>query len=400
MKTLSYFSTKNFGLFLFMPLAVIVSTTQVWAEESCLSGNKENGNLVTQLNLAKAKSPITEIIYKQYKLKDPAKVEASTACLACTESEKLMDPPKQIQGLSNELNGAPNAPTLLFKSACLAASNTFDTGTNEIMCPNGEKLKSKNPSRDGLCINNEIMTYQNAVISSFLSCAKRSGLTTFSATSLYKMFSVESAFKPQYASRGGTGMSQLTGIFVDDIHQPWRGRKFLDKIAKSDLQECEAAKLIAQEDLNSKPKISDACSFIQTGKGFERNILYGLIGMANSWEKDIEPKLRSYLERNKGNPLTEEIKEVALINAYGHGGRVAARALVARLDGTTPEQFLASVKKPISFTRTLKNGKSSKVTLNGYSLGMNKRQDQIKAKLAEPIKSEYASKGASACINQ
>ncbi len=400
MKTLSYFSLKNQYLFFFMPLAVLVSTNRAWAAESCLSGNKENGNLITQLNLAKAKSPITEIIYKQYNLKDIAKVEASTPCLECTNSEKLMEQPKQIEGLSSELNGAPRAPKLLFKAECLAASNTFDTGTNEIMCPNGEKLRSKNPSRDGLCINNEIMTYQNAVISSFLSCAKRSGLTTFSATSLYKMFSVESAFKPQYSSRGGTGMSQLTGIFVEDIHQPWRGRKFLDKIAKSDLQECDAAKLIAQEDLNSKPNISNTCSFMQTGKGFERNILYGLIGMANSWEKDIEPKLRSYLAKNENNPLTEEIKEVALINAYGHGGRVAARALVARLDGTSPEQFLAAVKKPISFSRTLKNGKTSKVTLNGYSLGMNKRQDQIKAKLSEPIKTEYASKGAAACINQ
>ncbi len=369
------------------------------AQETCLSGKKENGNLITQLNMAKAKSPVTEIIYKQYKLKDATLVEASPKCAECEKDKKLMEPPKEIEGLSSRLNGAPSAPTLVFKPECLATSNTFSAGTNEVACPHGEKMKANKSKNNGLCITNEIMTYQNAVISSFLSCARRSGLTTFSASSLYKMFSIESAFKPQYASRGGVGMGQLTSIFVEDIHQPWRGRKFLEKISKSDLQECEAAKLIAQEDLLSKPKIADTCSFIQSGKGLERNILYSLVGMANSWEKDIEPKLKSYLEKNKNNPLIDEVKDIALVNAYGHGGRVAARALISRLESLPPEKFLDRVKKPLSFSKRLTNGKMQSINLNGYSVGMAERQEKINAKLPEPLKSEHKNQGALACVN-
>lgn len=191
-------------------------------------------------------------------------------------------------------------------------------------------------------------------------------------------------------------MGQLTNIFVQDAHQKWRGGENLRKMAQSDLQECSAAKILAQKDLKSKPRHSNSCSFIQIGEGMERNILYTMIGLATSWEKDISPKMNSYLTKYANHPSIEEIKSLLMANAYGSGGRAAARALANRLSGLPPEKLLATIKKPISGVPM--RGRAR--TLNGYTLKIATRQKDIASKLKEPLKSAFEKEGAKACITQ
>ncbi len=375
--------------FLIFSTSLIIFTTSSFASEQCLSGKPGQTNLIDQLKTAQTSSTITQIISKQYQL-GHSKTETE-ACPYEDCKSPLAEKPKDLDRISNAIDGVPQAPQLLFKAQCLHESNHFNSSTSEVTCPAGNKSKTRD-----LCLTENVMAYQNAVISSFLSCAKKAGLPTVSPAALYSMYSLESGFKPQFAYNGGVGMGQLTGVFVDDIHQKWRGFKFLEKIAKSDLKECEAAKLIAQKDINTKPQISNSCSFISLGEGLERNVLYTLVGMANSWEKDIAPKLQPYLNKHSGSDRLDEVRDLSLLNAYGPGGRAAARALVTRLTVLPPEKYIERIKSPLYMV----NKKNKVTSLNIYNINMAKRQKQIQQELSEPIKSEFAKQGARACINQ
>lgn len=373
-----------------LTIGLLLSSTFANAQGACVSGKPDHDNLVTQLRLAQTKSPITEIINQQYKLTSKPQSEAAN-CPTC-ENAQTTSRPDHLTDVANKIEGIPSAPQLVFKPECLVESNQFDASAGEVSCPNGTLSKSKD-----LCMTNEIMTYQNAAISSFLSCSKKLGFTTLSPSLLYSMYSLESGFKPQFASGSGLGMGQLTNIFIKDTQQAWRGRPLLEKIAQSDLKECKAAKIIAGKDLQNPPSRSNLCSFIQIGEGLERNILYTMVGIANSWEKDISPKLKDYMNRYASSPLLEEIKSLTLANAYGAGGRAAGRAIASRLSSLPPEKYLEQIKKPM---QTVRGKKRKSRTLNIYTLKIAQRQEQIGKALPEPIKSAFAKEGAQACINQ
>lgn len=368
-------------------LAVLLFPYSVFAQETCVSGKPNQGNMVSQLNFAKAKMPITEIIYRQYELKP--KTEGGTNCKDCEAAKAKR--PEDLAAVASFIEGVPAAPKLLFKPQCLERSNQFDANAGEVSCPGGSRSKSRD-----LCQTSEILIYQNAVISSFMSCAKKLGMTTVSPSTLYGIYSLESGFKPQFASNGGVGMGQVTGIFVDDVHQKWRGYKFLEKMAQTDLKECEAAKVLAQKDTQEKPKLSNVCSFIQLGEGFERNVLYTMVGMANAWEKDISPKMQSYIDSHPNSPQVEEIKNLILANTYGYGGRAAGRAMASRLSGLDPEKALEQARKPM----TLVNKSGKRRSLNSYTARISARQNKIGEKLPEPLKTAFAKNGAKACIAQ
>lgn len=347
------------------------------ASETCVSGKPTEGNLVSQLQLAKKTNPITQKIYSLYNL-DTSKTEAQTCNGNC--SAKSTAPISPIT-----VNQAPTAPQLIFKPECLSISNQTKTNTPEVSCPDGNKIKSR-----GICITESFLKYQNSVISNFYSCISKENFIVPSPEALYTMYSLESGFKPQYSYRGGVGLGQLTKPFVDDIHQQHRGMKFLKKISNSSSPECEVAKAIAQKDINIKPNISNSCSFISVGDGLERNILYSFIGFANSWERDIEPKLRQYIKRYPQDSNLAEIKNLALLNAYGSGGRAAARAAITRLSHLKPDDFIKALKGPLK----TRNGQS----LTVYTTRLERKKRDLAKRMPEPLKSHFVNTGAKACI--
>jgi hypothetical protein len=368
------------NVFLLLTISV---TTQ--ADELCLSGQSGSTNMIEQMTTAEETSSVTQIIYNQYKL-NPKKAEGGNECPTNDCGQAPLKAPQDLSDIATTIGGLPAAPKMFFKSDCLKASLLFDSSANEVSCPSGKKSSSSN-----LCLTEKVMNYENAVISSFMSCAKKVGIPTVSPASVYEMYSVEGGFKPQFSGRDGVGLGQVTGIFVEDIHQAWRGRPYLEKIAQSNLKECDAAKIIAQNDLKKKPNFRKQCSFVSMGDGLERNVLYGIVGLATAWEKDIQPKMTSYLEKYKDDPRLDDVKNAAMLTAYGPGGRAAARALVSRLSTLPPEQFLSRIKKPMAIKKS---------TLNIYSVRMASRQKQINDKLTEPLKTEFSQNGgAKACVN-
>ena len=370
-------------LFLFPVLLLTLSTSSA---EQCISGDAGATNLIDQMKTATETSPLTKMIYQDYQIgAHPTEAKSSvTDCIQCG-AEKETQRTAHLDKIP--VAGAiPEAPQVIFKKECLAEIGHFKSNTPEVTCPEGKKARNRN-----LCLTENLLEYQNAVVSSFSGCMLKSGFKSMDSASLFKLYSLESAFKPQYAYNGGVGIGQLTRIFIEDIHQKHRGLKFLKAIANSTDKECNAAKLIAAEDIKNKPQITNTCSYTSVGEGLERNILYTLVGLENSWEKDILPKFKSYNERYQADPKLKEAQDLALLNSYGPGGRVAARAAVERLSSLPPEKFIAAIKRPMNKVR----GQSLSIYINK----MEDRQRQLKNEFKEPLKSDFAQRGAQACVN-
>lgn len=357
------------------------------ADVQCVTGNASSTSLVDQLEKAKSSNKLTQIIYQKYDLIPKTEASTHTGCAdgSCPPTN-LIPVPAGLQQTRSAVLHSPEPPTLAFKQECLEVSNKSSSATaSQISCPSG------NTAKGNMCVTGEQLKYQNAIISSFVNCAVKEGLGGIDLDAIFQKLSIESGFRPQYSSGNGTGMGQLTGIFVDDVFQKGRGYERLKKIADSHSPDCEAAKIVASTDIKSKPKFSDKCSFISTGEGFERNILYGLIGTATTWAKNLEPKLRSYLNKHRNDPAIEDVKKFTIMNAYGSGGNRAAAAAARRLSSYSPSEFVKRMQKPLM---------SKRQNLTQYTSNIKKRQDVIGKSLPEPIKSEFAKTGADACINR
>ena len=338
------------------------------AQEQCLSGSESNKQLLENLKEAQANSPIAMKISEKYDLLK--KTEAGV----CTECERA--PRRPLPSLS------PNKT--YFKEECVQAAAQIKTSSNEVSCPSGKNGFHKQ------CFSRTFFKYQNAVISEFYKCIRRTQNFPITPEALFEMYSLESGFKPYYSNPGGTGMGQLTGIFIKDLHMKHRGRPVIESIAQSTHEDCETAKIIAEKDLKKEPSLNNKCSFIQAGEGLERNILYSLMGLANSWNKDIEPLLKNYIKKYERDPQILDVQYKALINSYGPGGRAAARASIRRLSKLAPKDYVKAMSRPLM----TEDGDN----LNVYTNNMANKQKQIVQFFIEPMKSEFKKNGARACL--
>ncbi len=339
------------------------------AQEKCLSGKTGNNHLIDQLQKARSESPISKLISAKYNIDQ--KTEADSNCVDC-EKPKNKSPQKI----------SANQKTY-FKSECIEAAASIQTGSREISCPDQKIAKHQ------FCFTKSLVTYQNAVLSEMYKCVKFTTGLPLTPDGLFEMYTLESGFKPAYTNGGGTGLGQLTGIFIKDLHQKHRGLSTLNSIAKSTEKSCDAAKIILNKDLKSQPQFKNKCEFTQYGEGMERNILYTLSGLASSWKKDIEPLMKDFSAKNADNNLLPKAQERALLNSYGPGGRAAARAAVRRLSKLTPEKFIAAMDKPM-MTENNNN-------LTVYTTRMHKKQNIIGQKLTGQLQSLFNKEGSSAC---
>ena len=338
-----------------------------FADQQCISGSESSKGLIENLSAAEKNSPITSLISRRYGLEK--KTEAD--CIDCEKSNKALLPKLE-----------PNKT--YFKEECLEAAGQIKAASNEVICPSGKNGQFRQ------CYTRSFFNYQNAVISDFYKCLRRTQNLPITPEALFEMYSLESGFKPYYSNSGGTGMGQLTSIFIKDLHQKHRGRPIIESIANSTHDDCEAAKIIAQKDLSKEPSLSNKCSFIQAGEGMERDVLYSLMGLANSWNKDIEPLLTSYNKKYERDPQLLKVQYKALINSYGPGGRAAARASIRRLSKLKPSDYIKAMDRPLM---TEEGG-----NLNVYTNNLAKKQKQLVQFMKDPIKSEFQKDGARACL--
>ncbi len=366
-------------------LFIFLSTTTHAESQSCLSGDADKTQLVDQLAKAQNKSEISKAITAKYNLNNSQSTEADAIencpkCLEISQTSQASINLNQIKDLSKNTSIKP-----LFKDECLSAVAQIKTSTNQLLCPSGEKTKKS------LCVTNDMYQYQAAVLNDFYQCVKAE--TNFPVTPevLFEMYALESGFRPNYAYGGGVGVGQLTSIFVKDIHQKHRGQKFLKQIESSKNESCKIAQPLAAKDLKKQPSLNNRCDFIQYGEGFERNTLYTLVGLANSWEKDIAPKMKTFNEKNKTNPALKRAQQLALMNSYGPGGRAAARAALRRLSHLEPTDFIAAIQKPMNTA----GGKN----LTEYTSRMKSKQERLTKLIKAPTQSDFDNNGARACVN-
>lgn len=369
-------------------LLSMIPTLAQAAAEQCLSGTAGNNHLISQLAKVKKTSPISSALTKKYNLESTSPKPASDVpCASCLQGPGSDPLNAGNMNLANAMRQIAPDSNLLMKTECLNVSGKIDAPTSELKCPEGKISPKLN-----FCFDSNLMRYQNAVITDFYKCIKKLTNLPLTPSGLFEMYSLESGFKPHYAYAGGVGIGQLTGIFVDDINQKHRGFRIMDKVAKSNEADCAIAKQIAQKDVKNPVRLNNnRCNFVEYGEGMERNVLYTMIGMANAWDKDLEPLLEDYIKKNNGNPALPRAMELALLNGYGPGGRAAARAAVRRLTKVSPTEFIKNMNKPMSGT---KGG-----NLTAYIGKMQKRQQQLLTDMPSALSAEYKSKGARACTN-
>lgn len=341
-------------------------------QEKCFTGSPEKTHLIDQLKKAKSDSPVTKIISDKYKLSQSTEADAN--CKECTEQKNIYPDFKKIAEEKTHFN-----------TECIEAAASIDTDSNEISCPDAKTGKHN------FCFSKPLVEYQNAVVSEFYKCVKHTNPMPITPQGLFEMYTLESGFKPAYTNAGGTGLGQLTGIFIKDLHQKHRGRPILESIVQSTESTCDAAKIIIKKDLNHEPSLKNKCEFTQYGEGLERNILYTLTGLANTWNKDISPKMKDYSKKYMNDPYLAKAQEKALFNAYGPGGRAAGRAAARRLSILSPEKFVAAIQKPL-ITKKNRN-------LTAYTTHMLAKQKNISKKLSGDLKQQFINDGAAACID-
>lgn len=421
-----------FSYFIFL----FFNTLIAFAQTQCVSGRPEKTHLIEQLNLAKKKSSITKKIYKKYKLdrnqietpKTPkekcenssvttytelqAQVDDILSSLKLDEIETQKPAPIEdhsdqfIEVDSNTRNNASSKPKkhlaqpLLFNTNCMKAGNQFEiSGVSEVICPEDEKIKKSKLNNS--CLTEEILTYQNAVITNLYNCMKSLNQAAITPDHLFKLYNREAGFNPHYHSVRGRGIGQLTSVFVHNNHQAHRGGAIMEQVQTSTTSQCEIAKKIADKAITKPPlqirnddiKFDGYCAFTSIGDGLELNILYTLVGLASSWKYDVEPLLREYMEKYESqSEALKEIKSLVLLNAYGASGPVAAIAALKRLRGLAPKEFIKQIQKPMVT-------EESSTLLNKYILDLNSRASELHKKLPIGLQAEYDEAGDNACIN-
>jgi hypothetical protein len=360
-------------------LALGFLSLQVFAQNQCIVGNEKNSQLLDNLDQAQKNSLITQKIYQKYDLYPKTEADANCPkgnCGQNTSTQALTPLPT---------GGAPASPAYVhFNEACIEVVAKIKAGTSELNCPSQKK------GTFDFCFSKSQANYQSAVVSDFYKCIRSNQDFPISADTLFEMYTLESAFKPYYSNPGGAGLGQLTSIFIKDIHQKHRGRPILEAIADSTDLKCDAAKIIAAKDLKKTPTLNNRCDFVQAGEGLERNILYTLVGLANSWNKDISPLMKDYNNKHVRDPALLDAQKFALLNAYGPGGRGAARAAVRRLTKLKPADFVKAMSKPL-YSKKQKN-------LTTYTTSIAEKQKQLMKIMKEPLLSDYKKNGAKACL--
>lgn len=358
---------------LFLGFSSFLITSSLYAQNDnlCVSGNPQRPELIHQLLKAKNSSDVSKHLVDKYNLTPGMEAQA-----VCTTGHCAKPQYAEFRDFLQD--------KFTFKPECVSAIANIQTGSNELKCPENKKGKFS------FCSTKETLFYQNAVLTDFYRCVSKISELPISPNILFKMYALESGFKPAYTNIGGTGAGQLTSIFIDDIHQKHRGRGLLSSISNSTDSECTAAKMIAEKDLKQKPSFSNKCNFTEYGGGFERNILYSLVGLNTKWNKDVKPHLKNYLEKHKSNPKLQEATEKLLLNGYGAGGIAAAKATIRATRSLKPEKMIEALDKPIR--------SSSGKMMNDYLVRMAKKQKDVQSLLKEPFKSEFKSKGVDACI--
>lgn len=349
----------------------------------CYFGLPQNTELTQQLELAKKNSLVTQEIFKSFEVEG---FENTPEICRKALPPALLPNQKNLKYLVQVADSTGYLKQKVFNQECLRQSVSFTVDSSEVICPSGKRTKD-------ICVTDEILDYQNAIITNFYSCFEELGISTISPGALLSIFSLEAGFKPFYSSRNGVGLGQLTNDFVDDVHQAWRGGEYLARIAESTSKKCAAAKIVAEKDMKKKPHLKKICQFIEIGEGLERNILYALIGAATVWNKDLFSMMKKYRDKYESSAQFEKIKDLLLISAHGPGGKSSAIDLFGKISNRSPEQILTKGSGSESSQMLERN-------VDPYVKNVKNRQRLMLDNLSGILTTEELEKGIYSCVNK
>ncbi len=375
--------------FLFIASGIFLASQAQANDLQCLVGDSSRRHLVDTFNQAKKESKITQLILQT---KTQNATESAAPCADCLDEKSKGMPGKFNRDALASIAKYAATPALIDTRCMEAAAQFVAKGTPEVHCPeSGGGGDAKSDS----CVTSELVSYQSQVIASLYRCFSKFSPSPVTPAGLFEIHALESAYKPNFSSRKGHGLGQVTNIFIQDVQQANRGRGLLERMTTDPSPDCALAREISGLDLKRTPPLStpkDRCRFTQIGDGLERNILYSMIGLDTMWRKNLSPMFVGYSNKFAQHPDLPRLMERLSQISYGPDGPVGARAVIRLGRHLSPDRFLQFLDSGIE--------SESGSNLNRYLLGIAARQkDIVNDYIKDPdLKERMKTQGARACL--
>jgi len=332
----------------------------------------------------------TKIISSFYNNRDPLKKEFVDACVNLSVPEKMMcekdlnkkqfdvisDVAQAIHPSSRNITVVKDSdasfPAPFIKKECIAASMKRAPGNKGFACEyptdkeakQGHKTDSQSvPHNYGIaggnslqCVNQDLVDYMYFAVNSAIQCM--SPKNPIDSRLIFQKLNNETGFNHTLAWNGGVGAMQGTSPAIREMTTPLgKGKYVLDQVANSDKKSCQGFKGIAQKDLISPPttKPANYCSWVNSGDGLARSLLYGIgyyITMRDQYITPFVNKKSRALAQNR-----DVINSLTAVS-YGSEGIKHSRWLVKKFrvnSKTNPGVFLQGVQKNSTYLKAIKS---------------------------------------------
>jgi hypothetical protein len=324
------------------------------------SGYKKSSNYAVNSEFLRAKDPLTQAFNKH--------VDARQMELACGMSPKTSlfsnifnDGVSQMHEVSEGC--AAELRPMRIKKECVKASLNRNSGGIGYTCGTGKPVEFTNREASSACLSNRVVDYITWATNEAIQCMSPPG-APIDPRVVLKKFNSESGFNYFLAQDIGKGIGQLVEDPVLDMggwygknrktgKTEWNdgnGKPILRAIAASENPACAPFKEIIQDELDQSPpplpgSKKNYCSWISTGEGFGRSLVYSIGYFLLARDRYVKPALKKAAPKLAENP---EVLNYFTLVAYGPKGQSEAKAMIDDLrisNKTTPAKAKEMIRK-------------------------------------------------------
>jgi hypothetical protein len=301
---------------------------------------KGSSNYAINSALFAARDPLS-LAFKQYQKR------MTVQRAHCAPDETPVIPLNQNRkDLGDVASACMPAPPRI-KAECIKGGLNRNTGGEGYSCVNGKPVKFSNVGESSTCLNRTAVDYITYSVNLAIECMSTPEEPIDPRVVLKKLNS-ESGFNYFLAQAGGKGIGQLIEDPVMDMAGWWdkdedtgkvkwhegNGKPILRAVVDSTNPACAPFKQVIEDELDQSPpplpgSKANYCTWIGTGDGLARNLVYSLGYYMLARDRYIEPTLRARAPQLANNPA---VLNYFTLVAYGPKGQAESKALMDTLN--------------------------------------------------------------------
>ncbi|MEN0059203.1 MAG: hypothetical protein AAGB31_10250 [Bdellovibrio sp.] len=280
-------------------------------------------------------------------------------CLTCGTSSQTQSNLNQV----NEVLQQTVLP-LKIKKDCIVAALQREIQQTGSICDGNKPLRQfDNGGKTAPCLHATDVDYIHYSVNLALQCLA-TVKAPLDARVVMKKINNESGFNFFLAYVGGVGALQLTSDAVKDMSsykpQPnsstivGSGRYIVEGVLNSQNKACQPFAEVLKNDIKKRPPYpgrNSYCSWVSTGEGFARNLIYAMGYYLHNRDDIIAPKLRSISPHLAEN---QEILNALTLLSYSSEGRAGAFAAIRNLrlsKNSKPAEVVQAANKKYTYLR-------------------------------------------------